>query len=193
MSACATGVAVLLIGGCTMVDGLGGGRSTEGGTSAEVVADPWSLPLEERPPLYDSCTELPEEALARIGFSPEDRLPEPEENEPGQLTGCMWKNQNYILTITGTWSSIRDFRYDNSFKNHERLTIGARDGMAMFRTSGFEACSIVFPTIRGIILVIGLRGGVDPIEENLSARAECREVTSKLQSMERYFPEGVKW
>ena len=185
--------AILLAGGCAVADIASDARGANGGSPPETEIDPWSLPLGERPPLYDSCTEMPDEALLRIGFTAEDRLPEPDENAPGHLAGCIWESERQFVAIAGTWKSVHDYRYDLGFSEHTRISVGGRDALMMFRESGFAVCSLAFPTLRGVVFVIGFRKFLDPLEDDLSASAECASLVSKMSRVEEFLPDWVQW
>ena len=55
-------VAVVL-SGCATGDGNNQGATTTSPAADEAPANPWDVPLEQRPALFDPCEEIPIEAV----------------------------------------------------------------------------------------------------------------------------------
>jgi len=108
----ALAAAVLVLSGC----GSAEVDTTTTSPAPEVAANPWELPLEERPPLFDPCTEIPIEAIEEGVGSKLEYVEEFRNYRPGELITCGWKNSEIHFTTLSTWKSREEFLTDRSVR-----------------------------------------------------------------------------
>ena len=120
--------------------------------SPETAANPWDLPLEERPALFDPCTEIPIDAVEE-GLGGPVQVDEALLNHQSEkLHTCAWRDGELLYVITVTWLDKRGFLDDPEFgeidteaKVFDRPSFQMRDSGD---TSG-ATCYRVFFTSRG--------------------------------------------
>lgn len=150
--------AVVVLSGCAAAGGDSDVR-VDPSTSQVIVesqADPWELPLEERPELFDPCAEIPVEAVAEAVGTPLESAENLRNHEPNELISCGWRNSEVLLGVVGTWRTKNAFVTDTGLENIDsqttvdgRPSVRARDRGDQFRTT----CYQVFFTSRGAVVV----------------------------------------
>src|SRR5690606_26767825 len=106
----ALAAAVLVLSGCGSAE-----VDTTTSPPPETPVNPWDLPLEERPPLFDPCIEIPIETIEQGVGEPVTGDDQFESSKPGQLRSCGWRNEEVIIGIVGTWRSQEEFLADPEF------------------------------------------------------------------------------
>ncbi|NLE82203.1 MAG: DUF3558 family protein [Rhodococcus sp.] len=146
--------AVVVLSGCGTGDGEETTSTTAEATTsaAEQPGNPWDLPLEQRPALFDPCAEVPIEVIEQGLGSPVSPVAAYENHLPKDLMSCGWRSENAELTILTTWKSREDYQADRSFdvsSTHEELN--GRVGMRLLDAIGNpdETCLQLFFTERG--------------------------------------------
>jgi len=158
------GVTVLgVAAGCGVLPGGGGGGLGDGTatvvSSAPAVAaatgNPWDLPLEQRPPLFDPCTEIPESALREAGFSPDMRKPELTMHKPGEGMACAWGSSEVVLTVVAGWRTPSEVRALYELQYQGPVKVAQRGAEMYFETGdgGHRTITNVFYTGRGSIYI----------------------------------------
>ena len=102
--------AAVVVSGC----GAGDGEGTTTSASPEAPVNPWNLPLEERPDLFDPCAEIPIEAVEEGAGSRLEVIEDFSNNRPGEVISCGWKNDEAHFSMLSTWKSKQEFLTDSS-------------------------------------------------------------------------------
>lgn len=76
---------------------------------AQESGNPWDLPLEQRPPLFDPCEEIPEAVVEEALGGRVEHQPSLTKSEPGELQACGWKSKEVLLDVAVAWKSFDDF------------------------------------------------------------------------------------
>lgn len=152
------GLGAALIAAAVVLSGCGAddGEDTTTSPPPEASVNPWDLPLEERPELFDPCAEIPVEAVEEALGGPV----EPDEllhnHRPNELHTCGWKNDEALIGVVGTWKSQQEFLTDPEFGPMDtESNVYGRPG---FRTSDrndqFDSsCYQIFFTPEGAVVV----------------------------------------
>lgn len=99
---------------CAVVSACGVGQNDDQVTTTSPAAieesgNPWGLPIEQRPPLFDPCAEIPIEAVEEgVGgpVAPSEQL---HNHRPGELFSCGWKNDEVLVDLLSTWKSYQGY------------------------------------------------------------------------------------
>ena len=150
------GVGAALLAAAVVLSGCGAVEEnvTTTSPSPETPVNPWDLPLEDRPALFDPCAEIPVEAVEEaLGgpVEPDDRL---HNGNPRSLISCGWKNNEAIFGVLGTWKSREEYVSDGSYA-YTKIETGNRHGLRLVATSdlGANRCREVFFTSRGTAFI----------------------------------------
>lgn len=151
VAAAAVGV---LLSGCAATDG--GNGVTMSSPVVEASGNPWDLPLDQRPPLFDPCTELPvasvEEALGSSVVPSKDLR----NNQPGSLMSCGWKNSEALLGVLSTWKSKQEYLTDPAtVVEDESADYSGRAGILLTDMSNGRdsTCRFLLFTSRGTVMI----------------------------------------
>ncbi|MDO8394341.1 MAG: hypothetical protein Q7T31_08140, partial [Dietzia sp.] len=79
--------------------------TTTSPAAAEETINPWDLPIEQRPALFDPCAEIPIEAVEQGVGGPVEPSEQLHNHRPGELFSCGWKNDEVLIDILSTWKS----------------------------------------------------------------------------------------
>ena len=142
--------AAVVVSGCGADDGEG----TTTSASPEAPVNPWDLPLEERPDLFDPCAELPIEAVEEALGGPVELDEQLRIERPGELLSCGWKSNEAIFGVVGTWKSREEYISDTSFV-HAEIKSGSRRGLRLVDKSdlGANRCRDVFFSASGAVFI----------------------------------------
>lgn len=143
-----------MLSGC----GTSGEGSTAPSTSsvAEPSNNPWDLPLEQRPALFDPCAEIPIEAVEQGLGGPVEPVNSRTHHRPGELMSCAWRTEEASISILGTWKSYDDYLADRTLNAVEpEYDIGGKLGMRMLdsRRVNDRACYQLFFSESGTVLL----------------------------------------
>ena len=184
--------AAVMLSGCATDDGNNQGATTSP-DAAEPPANPWDVPLEQRPALFDPCEEIPIEAVEEaIGgaVEPNDDLTR---HRPGELMACGWKNRQVHISSLATWKSLEDYLADRSFvvqsgtsDSTERSSLRlAEKGDATGRT-----CLDLFFTSQGAVWVkLDLVGGLRDFKDERFYEA-CDALDAAIPILLPHIPDG---
>lgn len=189
--------AAVLVASCVVVSGCTSSGEEEAATASEPVVEPpsnpWDLPLEQRPPLFDPCEEIPIEAVEKAlggAVEPADEL---RNNKPKDLHSCGWQNDEVLMGILATWNDKQSFRDDPEFVNKKwDLLVDGRPGLRTNdRGDATEgSCYHVFFTSRGsVFLNANMVTGLSEFRGNRFVSA-CEVLDRSLDSMMELIPEG---
>ncbi|HJC59934.1 MAG TPA: DUF3558 domain-containing protein [Candidatus Dietzia intestinigallinarum] len=110
------GVGAVLVAAAVVVSGCGAddGEVTTTSPPPAAPVNPWDLPAEERPDLFDPCAEIPVEAVEEGAGSRLEVVDEFSNYRPGELISCGWKNDEVHISMLSTWKSKQEFLTDSS-------------------------------------------------------------------------------
>jgi len=187
--------AVVVLSGCGTGDGEETTSTTAEATTsaAEQPGNPWDLPLEQRPALFDPCTEVPVEAIEQGLGGPVTPVDAFENHRPGDLMSCGWRAEEADLTVLSTWKSREEYRTDRSFdvvSAQEKLN--GRVGMRLLDAIGDpdRSCLQLFFTERGTAWVqVHLTNPYKELDGQRLPNA-CVVIDQFSQPIMEYLPKG---
>lgn len=144
--------AAVVLSGC----GSTGESVTTTSPPPEASVNPWDLPLEERPDLFDPCAEIPLAAVEEALGGPVEPIDLFTRRQTDELMVCGWASDEADLTILATWKSRGEYVKDSSFTILDlESSISGRTGLlALDSTDVAErGCTHMFFTGRGTIWV----------------------------------------
>ncbi|WP_194861899.1 DUF3558 family protein [Dietzia sp. SYD-A1] len=173
--------------------GQDGDRATTSSAVTEEPGNPWDLPIEQRPPLFDPCAEIPIEAVEEGVGGPVEPSEQLRNHRPGELFSCAWKNGEVLLGVIGTWRSKQEFLEDTGLvEMNPTARVVGRVGLRA-RDRGDESnttCYHVLFTDRGaVILNVNL---IDPLNSfrGKVLKDACEVSEHAISSVREYLPEG---
>ena len=180
----------LVVSGC----GVGGGEGTTTTSAvAEDPSNPWEVPLEQRPELFDPCTPAMVAAFEEgIGtpLTPEEDFTV---DRPTELRGCGWTNDEVRVSILSTWKSYDQYLADRGLQIREpAYSAGDRSGMLMTdsKQSSESTCRALYFTERGTVLMsMSLRSGLRTFRGEHFVDA-CDGLDQVILPIIRQIPEG---
>lgn len=149
------GAAVIAAGLALFGCASGGDEETPTTTTSSAAAgpiNPWNLPIEQRPALFDPCSELPVEAVEQGLGGPVEPVQQFTRHQPGGLMACSWATEHAEINVLSTWKSRDQYLKDASFTVVDpEFELGGRESMRMLDAtdSTERACLQVFFTERG--------------------------------------------
>ena len=161
--------------------------------SPETPVNPWDLPLEERPDLFDPCAEIPVEAIEEaLGgpVSPDEAM---RNHKPNELHTCAWRDDEVLYVVTATWLSKQGFLTDTGFGPFD--TQSAIFDRPSFQSSdrGDESestCYQIFFTSRGAAVVnVNLMKSMGQYRGDTFVGA-CQVLESSINPIVRHLPAG---
>lgn len=181
--------ASMMLSGC----GTSGEGSTAPSTSsvAEPSNNPWDLPLEQRPALFDPCAEIPIEAVEQGLGGPVEPVEEFVSHKPGELLSCGWETEATDISILSTWKGRSDYIADRTITVEDNA-IGDRPGMRGLDNiddSG-RSCIQLFFTERGTVwLMISLLSSFREFRGERFADA-CSALEQVIPPIMAHYPQG---
>lgn len=179
-ASCATVVMGGSLGGCSLlVDAevpppqastyvSSGGRSP--------VEDPWTLPVEDRPPLFDPCSEISVEDLAAAGIEGAAEWPEATiKQKSPNVNQCGWTSESGAIAVGAHWTEPRELfssvtesaqRLD-SLHGYPTLLVKPINSESSFR------CGLALKTNRGLVTTDLVASA-----SSVTASAPCDKVQS---------------
>ncbi|WP_347237874.1 DUF3558 family protein [Dietzia sp. DQ11-44] len=89
--------------------------TTTSPAAAEETINPWDLPIEQRPALFDPCAEIPIEAVEQGVGGPVEANELLSRHEPGGLMVCGWKSRSVHVNVLSTWKPREAYVSDPGF------------------------------------------------------------------------------
>lgn len=152
------GVGAALLAAGLVLSGCASGEDEVSTTTTSALAEgptnPWDLPLEQRPPLFDPCEEIPVEAVEEGVGSPLQSVEDLTNYEPGELISCGWRTDEIRVGTLSTWKSRGEYLEDRGFVIRDSAAqFSGRSGIRMVsrgdHTDG--SCYALFFTSRGTV------------------------------------------
>lgn len=179
--------AAVVLSGCSSVEE----NVTTTSPSPETPVNPWDLPLEERPELFDPCAEIPVEAVEEGIGGPVQPVESYKRHQPGSLMACGWKSSEAHISVLSTWKSRDDYLTDPSFDIVEpQVEVAGRVGPRLADRNGSSdsSCTQLFFTPQGTVwLRLELVTGLREFKGRQFARA-CEEIGEVAVPVVRLLP-----
>ncbi|MFN3602110.1 MAG: DUF3558 family protein [Dietzia sp.] len=183
---------------CVVLSGCGAGQEDDQATTTstavtETPGNPWHLPIEQRPPLFDPCAEIPIEAVEQGVGGPVEKVDEFENRQTGELMSCGWANSELHFGVLSTWKSREDYLADRMFVIQDSNSeVEGRTGIRISeRGDGSDStCLQLFFTGKGTVWVsLDL---VNALNEFKGARftPACEALSEAILPVVNYIPEG---
>ena len=182
----------MIAAGCGSADGGEDTPTTTSAAAPEESGNPWDLPVEQRPALFDPCAEIPVEAIEDGVGSPLREDEGLRNHEPGDLFTCGWKNDELLFGVISTWKAKEALIGDRGFGSVDTgSTVSGRPG---FRASDEgredDTCYQAFFTSRGAVLVnLNLRTSLRTFRGERPWRA-CDVLDEVIEPVMPYIPGG---
>lgn len=174
----------------------GGDEETPTTTTSSAAAgpvNPWDLPIEQRPALFDPCSELPVEAVEQGLGGPVEPIESYENHDPGGLMACGWKNDQADISVLSTWKSRDEYLADEEFTVEDSAhELAGRTGMRLLDANDMteRSCLQLFFTERGSVWVrLDLSDLFREFKGERPADA-CWALEQALQPLMGHFPKG---
>lgn len=187
--------AAVVLSGCGTGDGGETTTTTATATTsaAEQQGNPWDLPLEQRPVLFDPCTEIPIEAIEQGIGRPAEQVRGYERHRPGDRMACNWRTGDADLTILTTWKSPEDYLADREFTVvNTREELNGRAGMRLVDAIGDPDrwCLQLLFTERGTTWVQVHLNNFDKEFDGQLVPNACAVIDQVSQPVMEYLPKG---
>lgn len=141
--------------GCGSADGGEGTPTTTSAPAAEESGNPWDLPVEQRPALFDPCADVPTDAVERAVGAPIRKEARLTKSDPGNLQTCGWSTDELIVDLVATWKSHADYLVDpTGVIASERYPVEDRIALRLLdREDDPNTCRYLFFTERGTVAI----------------------------------------
>ncbi|AVZ40337.1 MULTISPECIES: DUF3558 family protein [unclassified Dietzia] len=189
--------AVAAFAALAVVSACGVGQDGDTATTSSAVAEepgnPWDLPIEQRPPLFDPCAEIPIEAVEEGVGGPVEVNELLARHKPGEIVVCGWRSRNVHLNVLATWKPREEYLVDPSFVviDPERELFG-RSSLQLVEAGDHSAstCLQLFFTQAGTVWVkLDLVSGLNEFNGVPFAKA-CNVLEKAIVPIARHLPEG---
>ncbi|WP_372450555.1 DUF3558 family protein [Dietzia psychralcaliphila] len=181
-----------MLSGCASDQG-GDQATTTSPVVTESPSNPWDLPIEQRPALFDPCAEIPIEAVEQGVGSAVVGIAKFSNRDPGELISCGWGNDEVQLSLLSTWKSRDEFILDSEFKVEDaQVRVGERSGLRLSgRDDLFDSsCVQLFFTSRGTVWMrLDLVTGLNEFNGNRLSKA-CEVIDQAILPLVDMVPEG---
>ena len=155
------GVGAALVAAGLVLSGCATGDEPEGTTTttsaaAQEPTNPWDLPLEQRPPLFNPCEGATLEAAENALEGSVAPVEELANHEPNWLYSCGWSNDEVRLGVLASWKSKEEYYNDSEMTNQQRDSeLAGRNGLRTNIRAGDPSyrCMHVFFTSRGTVFI----------------------------------------
>ncbi|WP_314035902.1 DUF3558 family protein [Dietzia sp. CH92] len=184
----------VVLSGCASADGEEGPTSTTTSpAAAEESGNPWDLPIEQRPALFDPCAQIPIEAVEGGLGAPVQPVEEFFNHRPDELISCGWESAEAHFTVLSTWKSREEYLSDEMFDlRDESAEVIGREGMRLSKsTDAFNStCLQLFFTSQGTVwFELGLTNALNEFRGERTADA-CSVIGRAIEPLVPLIPEG---
>lgn len=194
--------AAALVAGCVVLSGCasgdGGSSTTTSSPVAQGASNPWDLPLEQRPPLFDPCEEIPVEAVEEGVGAPVKPDPDLTRSEPGSLVACGWSTDEIMIHILSTWKSYRDYLAEpTGYIRDMNVSIKGRSAMILSGTNvengagkDPNVCRYLLFTEKGTVVIsVGFINSLNSFRGESFAKS-CHVLQEVGAPLVEFLPEG---
>lgn len=168
-----------------------GSAATGADAPSPASVDPWTLPIEERPELFNPCTEISLEDLEAAGLENPTPRPEAEDHSDNPpLRQCGWEADNFTVVIGTFWRRMNSFAEDS----YERITSVSEVAAYSLGTLESErndrkiSCAVVAETVLGLVSIDVVRssseGNTIPLDNDA-----CEDLNTLFRRLSPKLPE----
>jgi len=194
-ASCATSVLLgLAVGGCALGDDGAVSSPSEaavassgGGESPGEEVDPWTLPIEQRPELFDPCTEISAADLEAAGIESPRVRPDAEVHQATPpLDQCGWESTTSHINLSTIWNHPSEIATDASEAVTQVQNVGSYRAFDISpkNTNSSFRCGLGVITVAGLftIDIVDLSENPDRTRACSNARTLMENLSSKLPS-----------
>lgn len=183
---------------CVVLSGCGAGQEDDQTTTTspvvtETPGNPWDLPIEQRPALFDPCAEIPVEAVEQGVGGPVEANELLTRYEPAGLMVCAWKSEDAHVNVLSTWKPLEAYLSDPSFvvKDVKYETSGRRSLLMVEKGDNSDStCLQVFSTPVGTVWIkLDLVSGLNKFNAKRFVKA-CDALDEAAFPILPYLPKG---
>ena len=182
----------VILSGCASADGGEEAPTTTSPAVAVESGNPWDLPVEQRPDLFDPCAEIPVEAIEEAVGRPVEPNDVLRRHEPDQLMACGWADNEVHFTSAASWKTRSEYLADPGLVFLDRPDVAPSRGVLMTEAGDTtdRTCMHVFFTERGTSWVkLDLVGGLSEFHGQRFSDA-CQSLDQVMDSIENFVPKG---
>lgn len=184
--------ACVVLSGCASDQG-GDQATTTSPVVTESPSNPWDLPIEQRPPLFDPCAEIPIEAVEQGVGGPVEEVEEFEKHQTGELMSCGWSNDELHFGVLSTWKSREDYMVDRMFVVQDaNAEVAGRTGLQISERGDISdsTCLQLFFTSQGTVWVsLDLISSFNEFKGDRFTPA-CEALNEAIIPIMEFVPEG---
>lgn len=131
-----------------------GSAAADTAASSPAAVDPWTLPIEDRPELFNPCTEISLEDLAAAGLENPNPWPEAElEQDSPPIKQCGWEIKDFTYIVAAQWTDLNSLEAQDT---EETITRKDQNGfestlISSLPSSPWDSCSVAVKTNRGVV------------------------------------------
>ena len=189
----ALAAAVLALSGCGTGDGEETTTAATATSAAEQPGNPWDLPLEQRPALFDPCTEIPDEAVDEGFGEPVRRVDKYVNHKPGELMSCGWAaaSGTYDISVLSTWKGRADYIADRTIDVKDNVMHGRAGmlGLDNIDTSDRSCIQLFFSERGAVWLKLNLLGVFREFNGERWADS-CKALEKVIEPIMAHYPKG---
>ena len=169
-----------------------GSAAADTAASSPAAVDPWTLPIEDRPELFNPCTEISLEDLNAAGLENPTPRPQAEDHfDDPPLHQCGWEADNFNLTVGSIWTEINqlsDGMYERvtAVKKLDSYMVGILEKEARTRQM---SCGIASETALGLITLDAIRV-TNHENASRSDQDTCEDLSSLFSGLASALPES---
>ena len=183
----------VVVSGCASADGGEETSTTTSPAAAEEPGNPWDLPIEQRPALFDPCAEIPIEAVEQVLGAPVQEIDEFTRHNPGSLMVCGWESEEAHFSVLSTWKSRDEYLADEMFEvRDENSEVAGRSGIRLSNADDMfnSTCIQLFFTSQGTVwLELALVNSLNEFRGERRSDA-CRAMDEAVDPVMTLIPKG---
>lgn len=133
-----------------------GSAAADAAASSPAAVDPWTLPIEDRPDLFDPCTEISLEDLAAAGLENPTPRPQAEDHSDNPpLHQCGWNSGGFTIVVGSIWTRVSELREEPTEKLVPAPDVAGKEAAYLIprRSSTETGCAFISETSQGLFSV----------------------------------------
>lgn len=166
---------------CALLVAVGGCGATEPDPPTTVVQsqpDPWTLPLEDRPPVFNPCEEITAEELESLGLEDVQVDPSVEKHNVSLDSHmCGWTGYPMSLMVAASWTTLEELAIQFSGRESTQIQYSGMAALKLRRSSGGSEpeCTFAVETPDGTLTFSAVRAERPGVLPDNTFKA-CREL-----------------
>lgn len=130
--------------------------AADAAASSPAAVDPWTLPIEDRPELFNPCTEISLEDLAAAGLENPTPRPQAEDHSDNPpLHQCGWEADNFTAIIGSHWTRLDELERElvEALEYREDFHGNHAAHVRSLATGDGAPCGLSFETTSGLLSI----------------------------------------